>query len=213
MLKKTDYIIIGSICFILGFAFVSQYFAGKKVASLTQPETNGVMALEIEKVAKSNASLKLQVSELTGDYNDYLNSSDNNAESAKKVQEEIIRLDGANGTALLSGQGVQITISGEMPTANIIDLLDALKNIGAEAISINGKRINLNTFLSTSNYSSPVTVLALGNSTVLESALKRKGGIVEQISSKNVKVNVTKQNSIVIPVGEAIKFNYGKIVN
>lgn len=213
MFKRNDYIIIALICFILGFAAISQYFAGKKVKSLTQPETNEVMAVEIEKVAKNNASLKLQVADLTKDYNDYNNSSRDKIESEKKTQNEIDRLNATIGSKALSGQGVKISINEVLSTANLVDLMDALKNIGAEAISVNDQRININTFISGSNYTYPMTVLALGNSNVLESALNRKGGIVEQITSKNVRIGVEKEDSLVISEGNPIGFNYAKIVN
>jgi uncharacterized protein YlxW (UPF0749 family) len=213
MFKKTDYIIIGVICFILGFAVISQYFASRNVAKLTQPETNEIMALEFERVAKNNASLKLQVSQLTKDYNDYKNSAQNSLESKTKINDEITGLNSINGVSSLSGQGVELSIEGPLSTANIVDLVDALKNIGAEAISINNTRIGLATFLTASDYSSPVHIVALGNSNVLESALSRKGGIIEQISSKNVRISVTKSDNLTIPAGGVLRLNYGKIIN
>lgn len=127
MFKRNDYIIISLICFILGFAAVSQYYAGKNVDKLTQPETNEVMALEIGKVAKNNASLKLQVSELTNDYEDYKNSPENSSQSRSKIFEEISTLDSITGVSSVSGQGITLMVSSEMTTANIVDLVDALK--------------------------------------------------------------------------------------
>ncbi|MFA7243775.1 MAG: DUF881 domain-containing protein [Patescibacteria group bacterium] len=213
MFKRSDYIIISAICFLLGFGIITQYFASKKVNVLTQPETNAVMALEIEQVAKNNASLKSQINELTNNYNNYLKTSDDKSETKKKLLGESKLLEEIVGISPSVGQGVMIAITGELTTANFVDLIDALKNIGATAISINGHRIGTNTFISASNYSSPVTILALGNSSVLESALNRKGGIVEQISGKNVKISVDKKDNITIPAGGQIEFKHGKVIN
>lgn len=213
MLKRSDYIILGLICFILGFVIISQYFASINVKKLLQPENNDVMALEIEKVAKSNAFLNGEVARLTKNYDDYKNSLGNSATSRQKMQEEISSLNAINGVTQLSGQGVVITAVGDLSTANLIDLVNALKNIGAEAISINNQRILINSYISSQNYSSPLSIISLGNSSVLESALNRRGGIIEQISSKSVKINVEKNDSVTIPAGDELKYDFAEIVN
>lgn len=212
MLKRTDFIILGLICFILGFVVVSQYFASINVKKLLQPENNEVMALEIEKVAKSNATLNNEVANLTKDYDDYKNSVGDSESSKLKMKEEISSLDAVNGTVELSGQGVAITAAGELTDANLVDLINAIRNIGADAISVNGDRILINSYIAMRNYASPVSIVALGNSSVLESALNRRGGIIEQISSKNVKIKVDKRDSVSVPVGNVINFDYARIV-
>ena len=213
MLKRSDYIALGIVCFVLGFIAISQYYASKNVNKLLQPENNEVMALEIEKVAKSNALLNNEVARLTQDLDDYKNSAGNLENSKQKMAEEMLDLSGQNGEIGLTGQGVVVQVSGNISTANLVDLINALKNIGAYAISVNGTRIMINSYISASSFSAPISISALGNSSVLESALKRKGGIIEQISNKNVNITVEKKNPVEILAGIVINFNYAKIVN
>ena len=94
----------------------------------------------------------------------------------------------------------------------IVDLVNALRNIGTYLISINNQRITANFFIPNNYFSSPYEIKALGNKTVLESALTRKGGIIEQIAGDDKsKFEITTTDNLIIPQGELIEFRFAKI--
>lgn len=213
MFKRTDKIIIAIICFFLGIFTVSQYYAGKAYKTLSQPENNAVLALEVAKLTKVNASLRKEVTDLTEKLDIYSNSS----ESGKKVYDQYLsdsaQMDVINGVASKSGQGVEITVDGNMGNPQVIDLVNAIKNIGAEIIQINGTRLIVNTDLRQFGNLSHYDIKVIGNSKILKSAIERKGGILDQISTSNLKFTVTEQENIDISPTEPLKIQYSRMID
>ena len=137
MFKKSDYIIISIITFFLGIFIISQTYAVREVKNVIQPQSNEVLALEVAKVTKTNAQLRLEVQNLTHDLDAYKNSSLNSSQSYDKYKSDLERMDLINGLSAQSGQGVIIKITGNLSAPQIIDLVNAIKNIGGEIMSIN----------------------------------------------------------------------------
>ena len=76
-----------------------------------------------------------------------------------------------------------------------MDFLNALRNIGAEAIVINEKRIGPATGIGENTFSLPYRFQALGNKDILYEALTRRGGIIEQIGQGKVE----KKDNLLLP--------------
>ncbi|MFA4995588.1 MAG: DUF881 domain-containing protein [Patescibacteria group bacterium] len=212
MFKKTDYIIISIICFFLGIFLISQYYSGKEYKAVIQPENNAVLALEVSKLTKSNADLRNEVQDLTLDLETYNNSTESRQKSYDQYLIDSERLDSINGAGSKTGQGVVIQIRGNLTTPQLVDLVNAIKNVGAEIISINDKRLVLNTTLDQYSNMQYYEVKVLGNSNLLKSAMERKGGIVDQITTKDIKFVILERESIEIPSGEQLKFNFAKVI-
>lgn len=210
--KKTDYVVISIICFFLGFFLISQVYAGRKYQKIIQPQNNEVFALEIAKLNNANADLRREIRDLTSDLNIYRNSSESKKEANEKYQSDVKRLDLINGAAPAAGQGTTIKIKGNLSSAEVVDLINAVKNIGAEAISINGERLVLQTDLAKYRNLGNYEITVLGNSKLLKSAIERKGGIMSQLLGKDISINVSETASLKIAVGQTIAFKYAKIV-
>ena len=214
MFKKTDYIVIAFICFLLGVFVVSQALASKKYQALTQPENNAVLALEVSKLTKDNSDLRNEVTNLTINLDAYKNSNESNKEALDLFSSDINRFSVINGEKAASGQGVLITINGALSTPQVVDLVNALKNIGVDVMSINEKRIIVNTDMAQFSGLSNYEIKVLGNSNLLKTAMERKGGIVEQITTKDIRFNIAEESSLAVPAsGPQIKFKYAKIID
>lgn len=213
MFKKNDYIIISIICFFLGTFLVSQYYSGIEVSKLSQPESNEVLAIEVGKLTTSNAELRNEVSELTANLDSYRNSSESSKKAYDQYLTDIEKFDVVNGEKATSGQGVIITITGDLVTPQVVDLVNAIKNVGAQLIEINGKRLVVNTEMSQFANLGHYEIKVLGNSTLLKSAIERKGGIVDQISTKDIVFNVSTSDNIQIGSGAIINFKNARIVD
>lgn len=212
MFMKVDYIIITIIGFFLGIFLVSQYISGKEFNKVVQPENSSVIALEVAKMTKTNADLRREAQNLTGDLNTYQNSNQSSIDAYQKYQQDVARLRVINGEETKTGQGIVITINGSLDTAQIVDLVNALKNIGSEIISINGTRLVINTEFSQYAKQDNYEIKVLGNSEILKSALERKGGIIDQIKNKDITISLAKSENIAIKNGEPIQFQYAKVV-
>ncbi|MCL5411030.1 MAG: DUF881 domain-containing protein [Patescibacteria group bacterium] len=212
MFKKNDYIIISIICFFLGIFLISQFYSGKEYKKIIQPENNAVLALEVAKLTKSNADLRNEVQNLTSDLESYKNSTESRQKSFDQYLVDTERLDSINSTSSKTGQGVVIQIKGNLSTAQIVDLVNAIKNIGAEIITINNQRLVLNTSFDKFSNLQYYEIEVLGNSSLLKSAMERKGGIVDQISTKDINFIIQEKDNIEIPAGEQLKFDYARII-
>ncbi|MEI6498887.1 MAG: DUF881 domain-containing protein [bacterium] len=213
MLKKSDYILLGFISFIIGIFLVSQVYASKKTQIITQPENNEVLALEVAKLTRSNADLRVEVQSLTRDSDTYKNKSTSSAQTYEKFQSDLNRMNSINGVTEERGQGVIINISGQMSVAQVVDFVNAIKNIGSEILSINDTRLVLSTDLSIFANSDSSEIKILGNSNLLKSAIERKGGILDLIASKSIKVNIATSDDIVIPAShQPLEFKYLKFI-
>jgi uncharacterized protein YlxW (UPF0749 family) len=211
--KKKDYVIISIICLFLGIFLVSQFYSSSEYKKVIQPENSETLALEVAKLTKTNSDLRQEVKSLTSTLDSYKDTS----ESGKKLYEKYLSdkelYDIINGNAPKTGQGVSVMVTGSLGTAQIVDLVNAIKNMGSGMISINGKRLVINTDLSQFAGKDDYKIDVLGNSKLLDSAIKRKGGILEQISTKDLKIEVISSEEITMPIGEPFQFIYSKIVS
>lgn len=213
MLKKSDYLIISVLLFFLGVFLVTQYRAGKEYLKIIKPENNEVLAVEVSKLTKSNSDLRNQVRELTLDADKYENSSVSEKVIYEKYTKDLEELNVINGFSPKSGQGVLVKVQGKMSTPQIVDLVNAIRNIGSDLIAINDTRLVINTDLSKFNNLDNYDILIYGNGEMFKSALERRGGIVEQVSTKDMKISVEGRDNIIIPAGGNIVIKYSKSIN
>jgi len=213
MFKKSDNIIIAVICFFLGIFLVSQYYSGAEFRKVTQPENNEVLAIEVGKLTRSNAELRRETKDLTSTLDSYRNSSESSVKAYNQYLSDIEKFSVINGEKSATGQGIIINVSGDLVTPQIVDLVNAIKNIGAQNMEINGKRIIINTEMSQFANRGHYEIKVLGNSTLLKSSIERKGGIVDQVATKDILFNITESDNITIGSTTPIKIKYGRIVD
>lgn len=212
--QRSDYIILSIICFFLGILFVSEYYTSREYKKIIQPENNAVLAIEVSKQTKVNANLRREVADLTSDLDNYHNSSESRKKTYDQYLLDVERLGAINGEKAVFGQGIIISIDGTLNAPEVVDFVNALKNIGAEIISINGKRLVLNSDINEFSGSDHYEIKVIGNSSLLKSAMERKGGIIEQISRKDLKFNIAEKENIEAAVASSmLKFQYSKRVD
>jgi len=99
-----------------------------------------------------------------------------------------------NGTAPAHGPGVELTIGADIRAEDLQDLINELRNAGAEAIAIEDIRVIARTSVGGVPGSldvdgfllrDPITIRAIGRPDVLVGSLTRVGGIVAQLGATN----------------------------
>jgi uncharacterized protein YlxW (UPF0749 family) len=89
--------------------------------------------------------------------------------------------------------------------SHIFSLLHELKIAGAEAISINGKRLKANSYISCNGpvitvdgqqFPAPFVIEAIGNPNTLSTALNIPGGMMDQLLMDNVVVELSEDENI-----------------
>ena len=241
MTKKTQAIILGIVCLILTIGICVQ---------IKTVNSNGTTT----SANKELNNLKTQVLKTKEKYEDIYNrlegmqqqietarervtSSDN---QLKSMEEKIKKYNNILGTTEVTGPGVKITITDAnvnnsimalfnpedliVHNTDVLEIVNELKNAGAEAISVNGQRISANTAISCDGnvivingekVSSPFEINAIGFAAYM-ATLNRPGGYLryELEERNNIKVTFKEEDKITLPkyIG-GTNFKYAKTVN
>lgn len=148
---------------------------------------------------------------------EYREKQQSTEESAKLIEKELAQIDMYLGKTEVQGEGITIKIEDinddeEIPPISAEDLLvivDYLKLAGAEAISINEQRIvnmsdivyvnNSIIYVNQQRILEPYIIKAIGDPITLESTLLGNGGYVETLKNIGFKVDIQRQNKVIIP--------------
>ena len=146
-------------------------------------------------------------------------TKDNNTYT--ETEEELNKINSLLGLTELTGEGVVITVEDSATASindenlsnelvhntDIIELVNELKNAGAEAISINGQRIISTSYINCvgsvitvngEKLNSPFVISAIGNRASL-SSITRPGSYIELMEEDGITVKVEKVSSVTIP--------------
>ena len=152
--------------------------------------------------------------------NEYNEKMQSNAETKELVEKELVEAKTNFGLTDVIGSGVIVTLTDNNEMSydadNLLELINELRNAGAEAISINGERI-VNTSdivqisstiikINSKNISSPFVIKAIGDKTYLKSALTIKNGYYDVKTKNGYEIKVVEENEIEI-------HKYSKTVN
>ena len=126
------------------------------------------------------------------------------------IEDELNKNETLLGVTDVYGEGIILTINDGTDITHqedIIVLFDEIKNAGAEAISINDKRITNSTYIycdgnvlliDGEKIQAPFTIKAIGNKNSLSVALLRNKGYVEVLRKAGLEVNVVENDYIEI---------------
>lgn len=178
--RKNIAILIGA-CLVLGFILSRQFFLHKRVKIETQPEQENELAIEVSELIKGNKELLLERNKLTDQYSLIHKNSEDQKATLTSIQNSIEQYNIILGIVAVSGPGVTIQFNDMLDTTQLTDLMNALRNIGAEAISINNKRITPTTGWDIKTFSAPYKIQAIGDANLLKQSLERRGGIMENL--------------------------------
>ena len=214
-------IVLGIMCFALTAGICIQIKTVKNSNStVSQSYDNKIK--EIEKIDKE---LEEEIQKATEN-----NSELSDAQEQIKVGNKIL------GLSEVKGPGVTITVKDSDVEAtnlvdsskylvhdkDILDIVNELKNAGAEAISINDERIVLTTSIicggnviniNEEKIGSPFVIKAIGLPETLAN-LSRPDGTLARLKERKIKVELQKNNDITIPKYTGVfSFKYAKSID
>lgn len=186
MFSRKDYILLAGVCLVLGFIIVRQFYLQRQVKTVSEPETGNSIAVEVAELTKTNDKLRKEIDKLNSNLAKLEESASSSQKASDALQEnlKIYKID--LGVTNVTGSGVEIYFSDKVDSTQVVDLVNALKNIGAEAISINDRRLGPKTSIESGLFYPPTTISAIGNADLLKESLTRPGGIMDQIGSGKV---------------------------
>jgi uncharacterized protein YlxW (UPF0749 family) len=117
-----------------------------------------------------------------------------------QLRQDLARVRGWAGLDAVEGMGVRLTIAGPLPGQSVEDVLNELRNAGAEAIAVGSVRIVPGSVVAgppgglsveDAALSDPFEVSAIGDPQVLTGTLTRAGGIIAQLAATYPEATVT----------------------
>ena len=216
-------VLIAVMCALLGFAYMSQINNTKSTYE-TMDESELVRLLN--ETDTQISSLQQTKSQLTAQLNSLKTAADEQ-EQAQRIAKQNEETSGLiSGRLPAKGPGITVRISqGDSPidAAIIYNLIEELRNAGAEVIAINDVRVVTRTYVQDADeglivdgtaIDTPYVVRAIGNPQELTNAVDIAGGVGAQLQVKyGANVDVESSEEIVIDeTREAAKYNYAKTV-
>ncbi len=196
------------VALLLGLLLVMQLRTqGRLTKSLAAQSTTDQSTM-ISNLYDANTALRSQVAKLIGELDQYGGSIGQN--DLAPMERELEALSIINGLTDVSGPGIELATNADLRSEDLQDLINEVRNAGAEAISLNGIRITAHSALTqeTGNVklngirvNAPYRLVSLGHPDTLERALLRKGGLVTYLQNtySGATVSVEKQDKLVIP--------------
>jgi uncharacterized protein YlxW (UPF0749 family) len=105
----------------------------------------------------------------------------------------------ANGLVEVSGPGIEVEADGPLTVLDLHDLINEVRNAGAEALALNGQRLVAWSAISTDGVHvtvdgqpvpSPYCLEVIGDAESLETALLRPGGLVELLERLDGRITI-----------------------
>jgi len=205
-------VFVALVAAVLGFVLVSQFRGQRRFSRQLQAESETDLARILSSLDGEADSLRDEIASLRLQLQDVESSSRRDDAATRAAQDQLADLEVLAGTVPVHGPGVAVNVddpSRSLRYDSLIDLVQELRDAGAEALAINGMRIGAASAffpqggaitLDGSPLKPPFKVVAIGESATLETGLAIRGGAVETLSAvKGVRVDVTRQNDIPLP--------------
>ena len=238
MTKKAQAIILGIVCLILTIGICVQIKTVNSNGTTTtaNKELNSLKTQVLKMKEKYEESYS-RLEKIQTELETTRSNITNNNEQLKILEEELRKYNVLLGTTEVNGPGVVITITDSDPKnsirsisdnknalvhdTDILEVVNELKNAGAEAIDVNGQRIVDTTAISCDGnvivingekVSSTFVINAIGLPERL-STLKRPGGYIVILEDDAIKCTLDKRDKVTVSKYiNANRFKYAKTV-
>lgn len=187
--------IIVAIFMLVGMLAANQYTLYKKLGFMKSISDPNGQALRISQIYTSNDQLKKQLEVLNTNRDELNNSALNNDDLSKILTSDQQKYSILTGKTKVAGSGIIIEISHSLVKTQLVDFINALKNIGAEALSINEVRLTNGTPIGQFENLPKYEIKVIGNKDTLYDATTRPGGAFDLI----VNGSAEKVDSLILP--------------
>lgn len=218
MKSKRGYATIVLISVVLGLMIAVQFKVTQGSPSDTTRRTQDVVA-ELLAVKEERDNLKIELDETRLNLEEIVSGKNESQDALLKELSKARNISGLNtvkgpGLILILNDSTRPTQPGEDPNLYLIHDEDLLKVInelraaGAEAISINEQRLLATSEIrcvgpliqvNGNRLAPPFAISAIGDASLLESSLRMKGGVLENLEFWGISVKIEKPKVVTVP--------------
>jgi uncharacterized protein YlxW (UPF0749 family) len=203
---------VAAVAGLLGVLVIGQLRGQAGVPGLSALSATELTQL-IANLNAGNDRLRDAVGDLSRQEQKLIESRDRGQTTVGDLTDDLARIRAWAGLTPVTGQGISILVSGPIGGDGVEDLLNELRNAGAEAIAVDGVRVVTGTVvagapggLSVENAAIGDTfeIRAIGSPQILTGTLTRTGGVIAQVSTTypDARLTVTPLEAMTLPATE-----------
>lgn len=203
---------VGLVALVLGVAAVGQLRLVDGGTGLEGLSTQELSVL-VSNLTARNDALAAEVIALRAQAADLERAAERGTSSLVGLERDLDRVRAWAGLEALVGRGIRVVIDGPLDGASVEEILNELRNAGAEGLAVEGTRLAAGSVVAGSAgalrldgraLGSRLEIAAIGDPAVLGGSLTRVGGVVGQLAatSPDATVTVTPVEALLLPAVE-----------
>lgn len=207
--KITVWVQVGIVGLVVGILGVTQFRTQDNILKALQTENPINQAQAISNLLEANAALVREVRSLEAQLDKYSQGLERSGLEA--LVADLNRLKVLNGLVEVWGPGVEVSVGGRLLAEEVHDIINELRNAGAEAMSINGQRLVASSIVNQdrgdlvvdgTTLTPPYVFQSIGDIQTMEVALERKGGIIPLLrhTYPDSRITVIRVTRMILPV-------------
>lgn len=209
MRSSRSQIALAAVALLLGFLVVTQIRSQAGGTGLEDRSAQDLTLL-VANLNTRNDQLRGEVADLGRQLDSIVAAQARGDTSAGQLRADLVRIRIWSGVDAAEGQGVRVVLRGPATAKVLADLLNELRNAGAEAIAVGGVRVVPATIaggapgavsVEDTLLEDPLEVVAIGNAATMTGTLTRAGGLVAQELATNagLGIEVTSADRVLVP--------------
>lgn len=219
MKRQSAQFVLAVFCFVLGLSLVVQCRSQQVIRTREEGMSRADQATIIGNLVAANAQLRDEIASLETQVRAYETASGRTR--LEELVDELNRVKIINGLVEVSGPGVEVRIDGDVSALDLQDMVNELRNAGAEAIAINGQRVTIFSVIASDSegdltingvpIEQPFVLQAIGDPQTMQTALLRAGGLIAvfEHSYTGLTVTVQQRSKLVLPIYDRpLSFKY-----
>jgi uncharacterized protein YlxW (UPF0749 family) len=197
-----------AVAFLIGILLVGQLRSQARPAQLNELSADELSTL-VDQLSIRNDELRDGLDALRRQVRDYEQAQELGQSGREQTEQTLLRMSGFAGVLPVRGQGIHMEVSGALDAIAINELINELRNAGAEAIAVNDVRITARSVavlgagtidIDGEAVGANFTMDAIGPPEGLVATMVRPGGIKAQLEqAAAVEIVIEELEEIVVP--------------
>jgi uncharacterized protein YlxW (UPF0749 family) len=192
----------------LGIATVAQLRTQRNLQKTRYDEDEQVVLLS--QLVDANQRLRTEIAALSTQQAAY--EAERRGTVLEKLVTDLNQVRMLNGASVVAGPGIELVLDGPLSALDLQDILNELRNAGAEAIALNGLRLVVDTVFGVGPdgglrvgeqvVERPYRLQAIGDPQTIEGALMRRGGMLSLLerSYPSLSIQLIQHDRLVLDV-------------
>jgi uncharacterized protein YlxW (UPF0749 family) len=178
-----------AVAMLIGLLGVGQLNSQARPIEISRLSATELSTL-IETLTARNRELRSGLADIREQLRQYEVSGPQGESALQVSREDLRRITAFGGLAAVEGQGILMDVDGDLDAIALNDLINELRNAGAEAIAVDGIRVTARSVategpraleLDSVEVGEKFTLRAIGSPDGLLGAMERPGGIISQL--------------------------------